>query len=254
MKQPLLEVDNLQVGYGEIQVLHGLSIHLNENERIGLFGPNGHGKTTLLRTISGLLKPWDGEVRFTGQTISGKTAQDIVDLGIIHVPQGNTLFPRMTVMENLLLGAYSRRTWNHRWENQERVFDLFPALTERKDQLCRTLSGGERQMLSIGVGIMGEAHVLILDEPTLGLAPKLKEHLCEAISRIADGGVPLIIVEQDVEFLLTLTDRLYLVEGGQVVFEKTKESEILEHEQIMEMYFGKTGSAELAAINERGLA
>jgi branched-chain amino acid transport system ATP-binding protein len=240
MAPPLLEIKNLKVGYGEAQVLRGVSLHLEEGEKIGLFGPNGHGKTTLLQTISGLLKPWEGEITFKGEVINGKNPLAIVDKGIIQVSQGNTLFPRMTVHENLMLGAYARKAWKKRKENFEKVLELFPRLAERRTQLCRTLSGGERQMLAIGVGLMGDAKLLMLDEPTLGLAPKIKGELYHAIGKIVTTGMPLILVEQDIEFLLGLTERLYLLQEGKFILEQTKDSEVIEHNKIMEMYFGKT--------------
>lgn len=239
---PLLEVQNLDVGYGEIQVLRDLSIHLNANERVGLFGPNGHGKTTLLRTISGLLTPWAGDVTFDGNAIGGLAPKRLVDQGIVHVAQGSTLFPRMTVLENLRVGAYAKRVWGNRNANLEKAFTLFPRLAERQNQLVQTLSGGERQMVAIGIGLMGEARVLMLDEPTLGLAPRLKEELGEAIGQIAQSGVPMILVEQDVEFLLDLTDRLYLIEEGRVVMEKDTSSGGLVQEELMAMYFGGSDS------------
>lgn len=238
MTAPLLEVNNIQAGYGEIPVLRGLSFYLNDKEKVGLFGPNGHGKTTLLKTISGLIHPWKGEIRLAGKVISGMKPRGVVEQGIIHVPQSNLLFPRMTVMENLILGAYAPAAWSKRRESLESVFDIFPRLAERKGQLSKTLSGGERQMLAIGVGLMGRGRLLMLDEPTLGLAPKIKEELCEAIAKISSTGIPLILVEQDVEFLLMLTDRLYLIEKGSVVFEKTSGEEALDQSQIMQMYFG----------------
>ncbi|MGD0612304.1 MAG: ABC transporter ATP-binding protein [Anaerolineales bacterium] len=244
MAPPLLEVKDLHVGYGEVQVLRGVSIDLQDKERIGLFGPNGHGKTTLLKTISGLLRPWKGEIRFAGKVISGKSPRELVEVGIIQVPQGNTLFPRMSVMENLLIGAYADRAWKKRRQGLERVFELFPRLAERKSQLCRTLSGGERQMLAMGVGLMGHGQVLMLDEPTLGLAPKIKDELREAIQQIAATGVPMILVEQDLEFLLALTDRLLLVQEGRIVLEKTHASSEIEHARILEMYFGGLDQAE----------
>lgn len=246
----LLEIENLETGYGEIQVLRGISFHLDAGEHIGLFGPNGHGKTTLLRAISGLLKPWRGQIRFQDASIGGKSPVEIVERGIIHVSQGNTLFPRMTVLENLTLGAYSRRAWTQRKQNLEKVFTLFPRLAERRQQLCRTLSGGERQMVALGIGLMGEGSLLMLDEPTLGLAPKLKEELMEAIGQIAKDGIPLILVEQDVEFLLALTDRLYFVEKGQIVFSQDKGGGQLEHEQIMQMYFGGSDRLAVATLRE----
>lgn len=236
MSPNLLEVNQLATGYGEIQVLEGVSLHLKEGERIGLFGPNGHGKTTLLRAISGLIRPWRGSISFKGSNIDQMTPRAIVDLGLIHVSQGNTLFPRMTVLENLHFGAYPKKSWSRRSESQKKVFDLFPRLAERKNQRCSTLSGGERQMLAIGIGLMADLKVLMLDEPTLGLAPLMKEMLSEAIARITAEGIPLILVEQDVEFMMELTDRIYLLEGGRIALESTPDE--VDEGEILKMYFG----------------
>jgi branched-chain amino acid transport system ATP-binding protein len=236
MDTKVIEIQNLRAGYGEIEVLHDVSIHLDRDERIGLFGPNGHGKTTLLRTISGLNTPWQGQITFHGKRIDGLKPKRIVERGIIHVSQGNTLFPRMTVFENLSFAAFPKKSWINRKERMNQVWDLFPRLAERRGQLCRTLSGGERQMLAIGMGLMTDVEVLMLDEPTLGLAPNLKDFLRQTISKIAARGIPLVLVEQDVEFMLDLTDRLYLIEGGRVVLETTPDK--VNDEEILAMYFG----------------
>ena len=238
MPQPILEIDNLATGYGRTQVLWGVTLSLNEGERIGLFGPNGHGKSTLLKAVSGLLKPWSGTIKLNGRSIGGAQPRAVVDLGLIQVPQGNILFPQLTVIENLRLGAYCRRARPVREQNLARVFELFPRLAERRKQLSRTLSGGERQMLAIGVGLMSVPSVLMLDEPTLGLAPKLKDELLEAIGKISKGGVPLVLVEQDVEFLVSLTDRLCMINHGAVTLNVTAD-ERLDHAEIMQMYFGQ---------------
>ena len=156
----------------------------------------------------------------------------------LHVPQGNTLFPGMTVIENLTLGAYSKHSWDKRSENLEKVFDHFPRLEERRNQLARTLSGGERQMLSIGVGLMGMPSLLMLDEPSLGLAPKIKDELAQAVAEIAQSGVAMIIVDQDIELLLSLCKRLYLIEKGRVSFE-THDNKSIQQEEILNMYFGR---------------
>jgi len=232
-----LIVTNLSVGYGEIQVLREVSVDLGPKECIGLFGPNGHGKTTLLRTISGLIKPWSGEIIFQEESIGELSPQTIVEQGLIHVSQGNILFPRMTVVENLNFGAYPKRAWKKRGRNLERVFGLFPRLADRSNQLCRTLSGGERQMLAIGMGLMGNAQVLMLDEPTLGLAPKIKYILSDAIQKIKMEGLPLVLVEQDVDFMLELADRVYLIEGGRVASETTPDG--VDEVEILDMYFGR---------------
>ena len=166
------QVDNLVAGYSRIEVVHGISIEVPEDGRVGLFGPNGHGKTTLLRAISGLIERRSGTVRFGDMDLTGASSARMVEEGIVHVPQGSSLFPRMTVLEALTLGAYVGRAWGQRRRSLDKVLTIFPRLAERRSQRCRTLSGGERQMAAIGVGLMGCPRLLILDEPTLGLAPR----------------------------------------------------------------------------------
>ena len=234
----LFQVEDLVSGYGKIDVVRSLSLHVDEGEHVGLFGPNGHGKTTLLRTVSGLIPAKAGKVRFRGEDISNLDPRVIVERGLIHVPQGNQLFPQMTVQENLTLGAYVRRSDSRKASNFEKVFSLFPRLEERRSQRARTLSGGERQMLSIGVGLMGMPELLILDEPSVGLAPLIKEELARAIAEIASTGVSMIVVDQDVELLLGICDRLYLIEKGAVSLETADVSQV-DQAEILEMYFGK---------------
>lgn len=233
----LLRVDDVRAGYGKVEVLREISIAVERGERIGLFGPNGHGKTTLLRTISGLVRPVSGKIDFDGDEIGGQTPRAIVSRGLVHVSQGNTLFPRMTVLECLMLGAYVPHAWPHRRENLRRVFELFPILEERQNQLARTLSGGQRQMASIGMGLMSMPKLLMLDEPTLGLAPKVKDELAAVINQIAESGVSMILVDQDVELLLAVCQRLYLVERGRISLE-TKAGEAIAQEDVLAMYFG----------------
>lgn len=231
-----LQVEGLVAGYGRIEVLHGISISV-DNKRVGLFGPNGHGKTTLLRALSGLIRPTGGKVAFDGTDITGRSPQAIVAAGLIHVPQGSTLLPRMTVLEALTLGAYSRRAWGLRHKTIEQVFAIFPRLAERRDQRCNTLSGGERQMAAIGAGLMGCPKLLMLDEPTLGLAPKLRADLAKAIFAIADTGVGLLVVDQDIDMLLGLCDRFYLIEQGQVALDIADRTQI-QHHDVLQRYFG----------------
>jgi len=234
----LFQVEGLVSGYGKIDVVRSLSLHVDEGEHVGLFGPNGHGKTTLLRTVSGLIPAKAGKVRFRGEDISNLDARLIVERGLIHVPQGNQLFSQLTVQENLTLGAYVRRSDSRKASDFEKVFALFPRLQERRAQQARTLSGGERQMLSIGVGLMGMPELLILDEPSVGLAPLIKEELARAIAEIAATGVSMIVVDQDVELLLGICDRLYLIEKGAVSLETADVSQV-DQAEILEMYFGK---------------
>mgnify|MGYP001354310028 CR=1 FL=1 len=237
MSDPLLNIARLVAGYGRVTVLDGISMEAGRHGNVGLFGPNGHGKTTLLRAVSGLLKPRGGAVQFDGETITGMSARAIVDRGLIHVPQGNTLFPDLTIADCLSLGAFTPRARAVEEANREKVLALFPKLGARWRQRVRTLSGGERQMVSIGTALMSHPKMLILDEPTLGLAPKIKDELCKAVFDISKSGVPLIVVEQDVEFLLELTNHLYFINHGQVETE-IKPGESLAHSDIMAMYFG----------------
>lgn len=234
---PLLTVEGVTAGYGRVTVLHDISLDAGRFGNVGLFGPNGHGKTTLLRTVSGLVTPKSGTIRFDGEDITGRSARAIVATGLIHVPQGNRLFPDMTIGDCMALGAYSPRARPHEAENREKVVKLFPKLGERWRQRVRTLSGGERQMVSIGTALMSHPRLLILDEPTLGLSPKVKDELCAAVLDISKSGVPLIVVEQDIEFLLELCKQLYLVDHGTVATE-IRPGQSIEHAEIMAMYFG----------------
>ncbi len=232
-----LDVTDLHAGYGRIEVVHGITITVGAGESVGLFGPNGHGKTTLLRTISGLLKPTSGRILFEGSDVTGASGDVVVDKGIIHVAQASTLFPRMTVLEALTLGAYRRSAWPHRRATMEKVFGIFPRLAERRTQYCKTLSGGERQMAAIGVGLMAMPQLLMLDEPTLGLAPKIRKELARQIGLVAETGTSLLVVDQDVDLLLGLCPRLYLIEEGRVALDIRDRSE-LKHQDILQRYFG----------------
>ena len=234
----LLEVKDVKAGYGTVPVLHGIDLHVENGEAIGLFGPNGHGKTTLLRAISGLLRPGAGEILFDGQDITRAKPAAIVASGLVHAQQGNMMFGDMGVEETLELSAFSPRARKDCKHRLKEVHTLFPRLAERRRQRARTLSGGERQMLSIGCALMCAPRLLILDEPTLGLSPRLKGELREAIDQIARKGTPLIVVEQDVEFLLALTKRLYLIEQGEVANEISQDN-APDHQEIMNMYFGE---------------
>lgn len=231
----VLEVSDIEAAYGSVTVLRGLSLHMLHGENIGLFGPNGHGKTTLMRVISGLMKPTLGEVRLNGDDITGLRPSVIVAKGLVQSQQGNTLFGDMGVAETLEMAAFTKPARAVAKTSLERVYDLFPRLAERGPQKAKTLSGGERQMLSVGAALMCAPKLLLLDEPTLGLSPKLKEELAVALKEIS-ADVPVIVVEQDVELLLTVADRLYLIEHGEVVREIAKEN-APDHQEIMNLYF-----------------
>ena len=241
MSAPLLVVEGLSAGYGGTPVLRGVGLAVPERARVGLFGPNGHGKTTLLRAISGLVRPTAGTIAFAGRRIDGLKPGRIVELGVVHVPQGNTLFPRLSVDEALSLGSFAKRARAGAARNLERTFALFPRLAERRRQLCGTLSGGERQMLAIALGVLTAPRLLILDEPTLGLAPRIKDELCDAVRALSSDDMTLIVVEQDVEFLMGLADTLFMVEHGSIALEIPPGGG-LDQAEIMRLYFGRDGS------------
>lgn len=233
----MLRIEGVHAGYGQMDVLHGIDLSIESGEHLGLFGPNGHGKTTLLRTISGLVRVKAGLISFNGVELVGRNPRGIVDLGVIHVPQGSPTFPDMTILDNLRVGAYTPRVSRDRDRNLARVFDLFPRLAERRSQLARTLSGGERQMLAIGIGLMGNPALLMLDEPTNGLSPLVKETLATAIAQIAAGGVSLLVVDENPEFLLALVNHLALLERGRIAL-KTSAGAVLDDQHVFSMYFG----------------
>ena len=233
-----LQIEKVKAGYGRVQVLNGISVSLGDGENIGLFGPNGHGKTTLLRALSETRRAARPEPSaWMGSTSRALSPWTIVELGLIHVPQGNLLFPNLTVAETVQLGAHRKAARADAAANQARVTEIFPKLAQRWRQRVSTLSGGERQMASVGMALMNAPKILLLDEPTLGLSPKLKDELCTGIGKISSQGTPLVIVEQDVEFLLELTNRLYLVSHGETTAELTADNRP-SNRDIMEMYFG----------------
>ncbi|GGL99054.1 ABC transporter ATP-binding protein [Nakamurella endophytica] len=213
----MLSVEGLHAGYGRSSVLRGIDLHLDEGEAIGLLGPNGHGKTTLLRCVSGLHRPTAGDIRFQGASLLPLSPRAVLRRGVVQVPQGSRLFPRMTVADCLRLGGAANPDRSARRPLLDEVFGLFPKLQQRSAQLAGTLSGGERQMLSIGIGLMAGPRVLILDEPTLGLAPKVKHELADAIRQLRGRLEALVLVDGDMDLVLRATDRFYVVESGQVV-------------------------------------
>lgn len=234
---PVLELSGVRSGYGDTVVLRDLSIHVGDGETVVILGPNGHGKTTLLRTVSGLLPLRAGEITFAGQRLNRRAPDAIAGLGVVHIPQGDLLFPEMTVLENLLMGAYAAPAWARRKTRLEEIFAFFPRLGERQRQLARTLSGGERRMLAIGRGLMGEGRLLMIDEPSLGLAPVIIEELYRRIGEIKASGRSILLVEESAAHVEDLADRVYLIESGQIVREG-RPSELLADEALLRAYLG----------------
>ena len=233
----MLQVSDLHAGYGDSEVLHSVSLTVNDGEAVVVLGPNGHGKTTLLRAISGLLQPTAGTVELDGKVISNAKAEDIVAAGVIHIPQGDLPFPEMTVLENLLMGAYRSEAWTERHDKLKRVYDLFPVLGERESQLARSLSGGERRMLAVGRGLMSRAKILMIDEPSMGLAPIIIENLYDTIREINKSGLAILLVDENADHVGGLADRVYLLESGVLVREGTA-AEMLQDEALLSTYLG----------------
>ena len=233
----MLEVRALHAGYAGSEVLHGIDLQVGEGEGVIVLGPNGHGKTTLLRAITGLLPVSSGRVVFDGQEITAWRADMIAAAGIVHIPQGDLLFPEMTVHENLLMGSYHRPTWADRKARLDQVYELFPWLERQGGQLARTLSGGERRMLALGRGLMAQAKILLIDEPSLGLAPLATQQIYSSIQRIKDAGMPLLLADENANHVEGLADRVYLLETGMLVREGPAEK-LLQDTALLESYLG----------------
>lgn len=242
---PLLSVHNLTAGYGRVDVLHEVSLDIQEGEIVALLGANGAGKTTLLRAISGLLAPKRGSVRLRGEEVGHLGAERLVERGIVHVPEHRQVFGTLTVRDNLLLGTYAfrRMSKRQRLERLEEVYTLFPLLKERQRQLGGTLSGGQQQMLAIGRAMMAKPAVLLLDEPSLGLSPLMVREVLELVRRLRDEwGTTVLLVEQNVRGALRIADRAYVLQTGRVVLHGRAE-ELAGDPSVQESYLGKHSSA-----------
>ena len=233
----MLRVEGLEVAYGNVTALWDVGFDVGEGEIVALVGGNGAGKTTTLKTVSGLLRPRKGRVLLGGDDLTALPATEIVARGVVHVPEGRKLFPAMTVRDNLLLGGYHRAARPHQAGRLDRVFEIFPRLRERSGQVAGTLSGGEQQMVAIGRGLMAGPRVLMLDEPSLGLAPIMVEEMFRVIEEIHRQGVTVLLVEQNTEHALALANRAFVLESGRTVLAGSGR-ELLAHPRVREAYLG----------------
>lgn len=233
----MLNVDDLNAYYDQFHVLRGVSIEVEEGEIAVILGPNGHGKSTLLKSICGLVEKVTGTISFLGDDITGQSAGKLVNKGITYIAETRELFPLMSVMENLKLGAFSKSARPHEKKNLEKVFDMFPRLAERKDQLAETMSGGEARMLAIARGLMSNADFLCIDEPSLGLQPNLRADLFKIIREINRQGTTIILVEQNIPRVTELADRIYLLEEGRMTFAGDKEDAV-GNSHLKEIFLG----------------
>jgi len=231
----LLEVKNIRVLYGKAIVLNGLTINLKPRELVGIIGPNGAGKTTLLKAISQLI-PAEGEIMFNGDQINQRKPNEIVRMGIIHCPERRQLFNDFTILENLEMGAFLRKDKLEIQKDLQYIYNLFPVLNERKNQVAGTLSGGEQQMLAIGRSLMSKPKLLMMDEPSMGLSPLVKSYLINSIRDIWKSGITVLLVEQDATLTLNLTERVYIIEHGRVGLEG-KSEQLMDNEEVKRVYF-----------------
>ena len=234
----MLKIENLQVAYGGIQALRGISLDVPDGKIVTLIGANGAGKSTTLRTISGLVKAKGGSIKYDDTELIGKSIPSIIETGIIHVPEGRRVFPDMTVLENLKIGAYLRSDKDEIEKDIKWVYELFPRLEERNWQLAGTLSGGEQQMLAVGRGLMARPKVLMMDEPSLGLAPIVVQGIFDIIREINRQGVTILLIEQNANMALKIADLAYVMETGRITMTGTGK-ELLENEAVKEAYLGK---------------
>ncbi len=242
----MLELDDVRAGYGGIEALKGISLRVAEGEIVTLIGGNGAGKTTTLMTISGVVKARSGTITFDGRDLRGLAPHAIVGLGIAQSPEGRKIFPRLTVMENLEMGAFTRRDGDGIRKDMDRVFSLFPILAERRRQLAGTMSGGEQQMLAVGRALMSRPKLLLLDEPSLGLAPLIVKTIFEVIAELNGAGTTVLLVEQNARMALKLAHRGYVLETGQIILADDA-ARLLEEPRVKSAYLGEETAAEPAA-------
>ncbi|GAB6888676.1 ABC transporter ATP-binding protein [Desulfothermus okinawensis JCM 13304] len=237
MKESILEIQSLESGYGDVQILWGINLKAKRSQLTTVIGSNGSGKTTLMRTLVGVLPTWKGKIIFEGREITNLPAYKRAEMGIIMIPEGRLLFPEMTVYENLEMGAYTKGARKDIKKNIEYVFSLFPRLKERLDQKAGTMSGGEQQMVAIGRGLMASPKILIFDEPSLGLAPKLVLEVFEAIEKLKKKGVSMLLVEQNVHLSLAISDYAYVMAEGKIMMQGTGK-ELTENDEVRKTYLG----------------
>jgi len=233
----MLKVDNLNAYYGEAQVLKNVSVSVDQGQVVVMLGPNGHGKSTLLKAMCGLAEKTAGRIIYQGRDIKGLATDRIVNMGITYIAENRELFPHMTVLENLKLGAYPKNARPHEKENLEKIFSLFPRLKERQKQIASTMSGGEAKMLAVARGLMSNADFLCIDEPSLGLQPSLRVELFSTIKEINNQGKTIFLVEQNIPQIAELADKVYVMEEGRISFEGSKD-EALGNEHLKEIFLG----------------
>ena len=234
----MLEVKDLEVYYGVIQAIKGVSFHVDKGEVIALIGANGAGKTTILHTITGLLTPKKGSVMFGGKDITKVPAHKIVSMGMAHVPEGRRVFAELSVYENLRMGAYTRKDKGEIEASQQQIYERFPRLKERKNQMAGTLSGGEQQMLAMGRALMSKPQIILMDEPSMGLSPILVNEIFDIIQSVSESGTTVLLVEQNAKKALSIADRAYVLETGNIVMEG-KAQDLLEDDSIKKAYLGE---------------
>lgn len=234
----MLEVNDIKVYYGMIQAIKGVSFHVDEGEVIALIGANGAGKTTILHTVSGLLTPKEGTITFEGQDLVKIPGYKIVSMGMAHVPEGRRVFAQLSVLQNLMMGAYTRKDKEEITQTLETVFDRFPRLKERQNQMAGTLSGGEQQMLAMGRALMSHPKIILMDEPSMGLSPIFVNEIFDIIQEVSKSGTTVLLVEQNAKKALSIADRAYVLETGKIVLEG-KASDLLNNDSIKKAYLGE---------------